>query len=46
MVIINSVLGLLHRMVVGDIAHISEVHSASIFYVQPLDLKLETACTS
>jgi hypothetical protein len=30
----NSVLGLLHRVVVGDIANISEALSASIFRVE------------
>jgi hypothetical protein len=31
---VNSVLGLLHRVVVGDVVDVSEVHAGSIFIVE------------
>jgi hypothetical protein len=34
---VNSVLGLLHHVIVGDDANVSEIHATSIFRVDPED---------
>jgi hypothetical protein len=34
--VVNSALGLLHRVVVGDVADVSEAHAVSIFMVEVL----------
>jgi hypothetical protein len=44
---VNTVFGLLHRVVLGDDAKVSDSYAASLFKIEvdPSTLKMETVCS-
>jgi hypothetical protein len=43
---VNCVLGLLHRVIMDDAAHVSEVHTASIFMIELRNFdRIQDICT-